>query len=76
MVVVPGGSFWMGTGDEDDKFASLVEKPRHLVEIGRPFAVGRFPVTFEEWDVFADLNAGRIGRLIGDGDGENCRCLM
>ena len=45
MVVVPAGSFQMGSnkGDED-------EKPVHTVKIGRPFAVGKFEVTFAEWD--------------------------
>ena len=47
MVMVAAGRFWMGSrdgeGDED-------ERPRHEVTIPRAFAVGRYPVTFEEWD--------------------------
>jgi formylglycine-generating enzyme required for sulfatase activity len=45
MVVVPAGEFMMGSesGDPD-------EKPVHRVTISRPFAVGRFEVTFAEWD--------------------------
>lgn len=49
MVVVPAGSFEMGspTG-EPGHFAE--EGPQHLVTIARPFAVGRSEVTFDEWD--------------------------
>jgi formylglycine-generating enzyme required for sulfatase activity len=47
MVVVPPGTFWMGSKDgEGDKD----ERPRHEVTIGYRLAVGRTPVTFEEWD--------------------------
>jgi formylglycine-generating enzyme required for sulfatase activity len=49
MVVVPAGKFKMGSppgeeGRSDD------EGPRHPVEIAKAFAVGRYEVTFEEWD--------------------------
>jgi hypothetical protein len=44
MVVVPAGELMMGSDDNDD------EKPRHRVTIKAPFAVGRFAVTFDEWD--------------------------
>lgn len=45
MVVVPAGDFTMGQADGDDD-----EKPPHKVTIKAPFAVGRFAVTFDEWD--------------------------
>ena len=46
MVVVPEGSFLMGSmsGGDDD------ERPVHEVTIERPFAVGVYEVTFAEWD--------------------------
>ena len=49
MVVVPAGSFTMGSlasapGRDVD------ESPRHSVTIAKPFAVARFPLTFDEWD--------------------------
>jgi formylglycine-generating enzyme required for sulfatase activity len=53
MVQIRRGAFWMGATESDDKFASIVEKPRHYVEIGCNFAVGRYPVTFEQWDAYA-----------------------
>jgi formylglycine-generating enzyme required for sulfatase activity len=56
MIVVPAGRFDMGANETNDKFASVVEKPRHQVEIPQAFGIGRFPVTFEEWDAFAEGN--------------------
>ena len=49
MVVVPKGSFMMGTPiTEVDR--SKGEDPIHRVTFARPFAVGRFTVSFDEWD--------------------------
>jgi formylglycine-generating enzyme required for sulfatase activity len=62
MVVVPAGSFTMGSSPEE--IAALAkqfgrhfledqapgEVPQRKVTIARPFAVGRFEVTFAEWD--------------------------
>ncbi|MGP0094672.1 MAG: SUMF1/EgtB/PvdO family nonheme iron enzyme [Xanthobacteraceae bacterium] len=54
MVVVPAGSFSMGSADAEQEKGSdegwLRESPQHTVAISRQFAVGRFAVTFEEWD--------------------------
>ena len=43
MVVVPAGSFTMGSNDDAS------EMPPHKVTIAKPFAVGKFEVTFAEW---------------------------
>jgi formylglycine-generating enzyme required for sulfatase activity len=49
MVVVPAGSFTMGSpASEPDRINN--EDPEHAVTIGKPFAVGKFAVTFDEWD--------------------------
>jgi len=49
MVVVPKGSFIMGTPiTEVDRYKG--EDPLHRVGFARPFAVGRFTVSFDEWD--------------------------
>ena len=49
MVVVPAGEYMMGSPsgepDRDDD-----EGPRHRVRIKEAFAVGKYEVTFEEWD--------------------------
>jgi len=44
MVTVPSGSFMMGSNED------ISEQPLHLVTIARPFAVGKFEITFEQWD--------------------------
>src|SRR5262249_21200670 len=49
MVVVPAGTFMMGSPANEPGGGSG-EDPQHRVTIGRPFAVGKFAVTFDEWD--------------------------
>ena len=53
MVVVPAGSFTMGSPTSEPE-RSPEEGPQHMVTIARPFAVGRFGVTFDEWDACVD----------------------
>src|SRR5262249_18837276 len=50
MVVIPAGSFQMGDlrGEGDEN-----EVPVHTVRFQKPFAIGRYEVTFEEYDQFA-----------------------
>jgi len=50
-VVIPPGSFLMGASAGDGQ-ASDDEKPQHRVSIARPFAIGRYAVTFDEYDRF------------------------
>ena len=60
MVVIPGGEFWMGSR-EDDVGRNDWERPRHKVAIDYQFAVGRFAVTFDEWDMFfAEAGPSRL----------------
>jgi formylglycine-generating enzyme required for sulfatase activity len=49
MVVVPTGSFTMGSPNNEEG-RSADEGPQHRVTFSQPFAAGRFPVTFDEWD--------------------------
>jgi formylglycine-generating enzyme required for sulfatase activity len=63
MVVVPAGSFMMGSPPNEQGRAVLLklrhepdvnlEGPQHRVTFARPFAVGKFAVTFDEWDACA-----------------------
>ena len=46
MVVIPPGEFMMGSAESEK------ERPQHVVRIAYPLAVGRYPVTFEEYDHF------------------------
>jgi formylglycine-generating enzyme required for sulfatase activity len=49
MIVVPAGSFTMGAPDSEQGHMAT-ELPQHRVTIAKSFAVGRFAVTFDEWD--------------------------
>ena len=70
MVVVPAGSFMMGSPEEAD------EMPIHRVTIGDPFAVGKYEVTFAEWDACV-ADGGCSGHRPGDrGWGRGKRPVM
>jgi formylglycine-generating enzyme required for sulfatase activity len=49
MIVVPTGSFMMGSPDDEPQRGND-EGPQHEVTIPKVIAVGKYPVTFEEWD--------------------------
>ena len=66
MVVVPSGSFMMGSPpSEEGRWDE--EGPVHRVMIGARFAVGVYEVTFEEWD--ACVSAGGCGGYRPDDEG-------
>lgn len=52
MVVIPAGRFIMGSPTVEEGRRDT-EGPQHFVTIAEPFALGCFPVTFEEYDEFA-----------------------
>ncbi|MCI4664788.1 MAG: SUMF1/EgtB/PvdO family nonheme iron enzyme [Neomegalonema sp.] len=69
MVVIPEGEFMMGSpADEPER--SHVEGPQHLVTIANRFALGKYAVTFDEYDAYcaasgaakpeADFGRGRM----------------
>lgn len=60
MVALPPGQFLMGSPDGDAD-AENNEKPQHYVTIGYSFAVGRYPVTEQEYHGFA-VSMGRAKR--------------
>jgi formylglycine-generating enzyme required for sulfatase activity len=51
MVVVPAGNFLMGSPDDENGRAKD-EGPQHAVKIGKPFAVGKFHVTVDQFAAF------------------------
>jgi formylglycine-generating enzyme required for sulfatase activity len=55
MVVILPGKFMMGSPEGE---GYNHEHPQHKIIIASPFAVGRFPVTFDEWD--AAVAAGGV----------------
>lgn len=51
MIQLPAGKFLMGSPEtKEDRF--YIEGPQHEVTISHPFALGRYPVTFDEFDHF------------------------
>jgi formylglycine-generating enzyme required for sulfatase activity len=53
LVVVPAGEFMMGS-TETEEGREANEGPQHPATIGKPFAIGRYPVTFDEYDRFCE----------------------
>ena len=60
MVVVPAGSFIMGSSDSEQGRNSW-EGPQHVVGFKRPFAVGRFEVTVDQFATFVRDSGYRAG---------------
>lgn len=74
MVLVPAGSFEMGAPlDEEGRRDG--EGPVHTVAIPRPFAVGVYEVTFDEWDACA-MEGGCRGRPNDRGWGRATRPVI
>jgi formylglycine-generating enzyme required for sulfatase activity len=55
MVLIPAGEFLMGSPDSD-KNASGDEKPQHRVRITKPFYLGKYLVTQEQWEAVMGTN--------------------
>ena len=58
MIVVPAGSFMMGSATTEKDHRSS-EEPQHQVKIARPFAVSKYELTFAEWDCAAFGNCAQ-----------------
>src|SRR5262245_61982709 len=54
MVVLPSGEFMMGSPPPE---RAKSEGPQRRVTITRPFAVGKYEVTFAEWDACVEDRA-------------------
>ena len=66
MVVVPAGRAMLGSPAGESGRQTFEAAP-HMVEIAKPFAVGRYAVTFAQWD--ACYSEGACGhRRLGDLD--------
>jgi formylglycine-generating enzyme required for sulfatase activity len=59
MVVVPAGSFVMGS-PATEQHREADEDPQHTVAIADAFSVGRFEVTFDDWDACYDAGGCSI----------------
>ena len=76
MVRLQPGRFLMGAAAAENCMSHADECPRHEVHIARPFAIGRFPVTFDDYDRFvlatrqpSAAKRGFMERLFG-GEGD------
>jgi formylglycine-generating enzyme required for sulfatase activity len=65
MIVVPAGSFTMGSPPAE-KGRGNDEGPQHAVTIANPFAVSEFELTFDEWDTC--VTYGDCPQGISDGN--------
>lgn len=70
LVVLAAGSFQMGSGADEQRAALDAgarkawlerEAPRHMVSIGRGFAIGRHPVTVADWREFVQATRWKPG---------------
>ena len=82
MIVVPSGSYVMGSPRSEEMHHSSQE-PQHRVEIPYHFTVGKYEVTFREWDACVeaggcshnpdDLGRGRGSQPVVDVNWEDAR---
>jgi formylglycine-generating enzyme required for sulfatase activity len=75
MVVVPAGSFTMGS-PASEKERSYQEGPQHSVRISQPLAVGRFSITFDDWDACVTDGGCRGHRARDEGFGRGKRPVI
>lgn len=56
MVIIPTGSFTMGSPDTEElRFSN--EGPQHIVTISKAFAIGKYEITFAEYDKYAEATS-------------------
>ena len=65
MVRIPPGKFLMGSVDAGDR-----EKPQHEVIIAYAFEIGKYEVTFDEYDAFANATSRKLPDDRGWGRGK------
>jgi formylglycine-generating enzyme required for sulfatase activity len=56
MVLIPAGEFMMGSPDSDKDALQDREKPQHRVRITKPFYLGKYLVTQEQWEAVMRSN--------------------
>ena len=61
LVLIPAGGFWMGSPySEGDVRPFDRETPQHQVRITKPFFLGKYPVTQEQWETVMGTNPSRF----------------
>lgn len=72
MVVVPAGSFTMGSPREEEGHHND-EEPAHRVTIAKPLAISRFEITRGQFSAFADATGHKTGSSCYVWQGENLK---
>ena len=54
MILIPSGSFTMGA-EKEEEGSRDDERPTHQVTIAKPFFMGRYPITQEQWRAVTKL---------------------
>jgi formylglycine-generating enzyme required for sulfatase activity len=75
MVVIPAGDFVMGA-PEGEEGSTADERPQRRVAFANAFAVGRFAVTFDEWDACVAAGGCRNQRPPDRGWGRGTRPVI
>ena len=67
LLLIPAGEFLMGTPDSDKGAVGdvnvkpqLDERPQHRVRITKPFYLGKYPVTQEQWEAVMGSNPSLV----------------
>jgi len=58
LCIIPPGSFWMGSGD-DDSMARENEKPQRSIDVPYGYGIGRYPVTVAQFRLFVEQSGYR-----------------
>ena len=69
MLFISGGDIEMGSDPETDPDARKNEQPRHWVQV-RDFKIGKYEVTFDEYDVFSRATDRELPEDSGFGRGK------
>ncbi len=78
LLLIPPGEFDMGS-PEADKEASYREKPQHHVRITRPFYLGKYPVTQEQWEAVMGSNPSDVKAAkdpVGSVSWDHCQVFL
>jgi formylglycine-generating enzyme required for sulfatase activity len=61
-ILIPAGSFLMGSDKEKETYAQINETPQHRVGISKPFYLGKCEVTQKQWEAVMGNNPGGCKR--------------
>jgi formylglycine-generating enzyme required for sulfatase activity len=78
LVLVPAGEFLMGSPDSD-KDADADERPQHRVRITKPFYMGKYLMTQEQWEAVMGNNASYFKgpkNLVEDVSWDDCQQFL